>query len=437
MQEAGRLSAAIEILDAIETGWNTGSSKPMDMTLHHYFRERRYIGSSDRGAISERVYFIIRHYGSLYWHGMLHKEQGGRALVIAMLMLIDRCAYEDLSAWFGGGKFAPASLGVAERRYAKALAGQEWTPLPMSDAARHNFPEWLGAELKSSLGSDWREELRALMQEASVDLRANTLLADRETLQKALAEEGVKTEKTRYSPLGLRLPRRQPVFATNAFKKGWFEMQDEGSQIAGLLMQAKPGEKIIDFCAGAGGKTLLMGASMQNKGRILAFDNSEIRLKQMAERLKRAKLDNVQRHVIKHENDAFIKRHKETADGVLVDAPCSGSGTWRRNPDLKWRLTPDSIEALVALQASILESAARLVKKGGRLLYVTCSLLERENEAQIQHLIKNRPNFRVVLTPDLWDNSPLPTGKQGDGYRLSPHRTGTDGFFAALLQRCE
>ena len=214
-------------------------------------------------------------------------------------------------------------------------------------------------------------------------------------------------------------------------------MQDEGSQLASLELPVKPGQKVIDFCAGAGGKTLALAAMMQNKGRILAWDTSEKRLKQMAERLRRAKVDNVQVHVLESEHDQFTKRHKASADAVIIDAPCSGSGTWRRNPDLKWRLAETDLQEVLAIQKSILESASKLVKTGGHLLYITCSILQSENESQLEIFLSQNKNFRVVTTDNLCSNFHQRKKVQSSSLRLTPHQDGTDGFFASLLQRLE
>ena len=219
------------------------------------------------------------------------------------------------------------------------------------------------------------------------------------------------------------------------------EVQDEGSQLAAFLADAQPGQRVIDFCAGAGGKTLAIAAQMKNKGKILAFDVSEKRLTQMKPRLKRAGVDNVEIHVLSSESDSYLKRHKGTADRVFIDAPCSGSGTWRRNPDLKWRLTQTQLDELSEIQRRILDSAARLVKKGGRLIYVTCSMLQCENEQQLSGFLDRHPHFRVVKPEEIWnkDERFFETQKiarlsDRDYFRTTPHQDGTDGFFAAILE---
>jgi len=334
-------------------------------------------------------------------------------------------------------RFPPHKLSADEVAFAKALEGKEVLHEEMPDHVRLNYPLWMEEELRASLGETWKEELAALNKEASVDLRTNTLLVTRDALIAALREEQYEVEPTPLSPIGVRMKTRTPIFTSACFKRGWFEMQDEGSQIVALLAPVKPGDKVIDFCAGAGGKTLALAAQMQNKGRILAWDTSQKRLDQMKPRLARAKVDNVQRHTIASENDPFIKRHKDSAHMVIIDAPCSGSGTWRRNPDLKWRFRETDLEVICAMQHRILESASRLVKRGGHLLYVTCSLLQSENDKAIAVFLTQHENFLVADREKIWSNFPHQTMRQDGVLRLTPHQDGTDGFFATLLHRRE
>lgn len=435
MHESARLSASIELLTECESAWKNPKPMPADIVINRYFKSRRYIGSKDRGAIAAFTYQIIRNYALLEWHAMRHGQEGTRALAIAALLLMDKIKLSALQANFTGERFAPSHLSQKENTFAKALAGHDLQHADMPDHVRYNYPQWLETDLKSSLGSHWKEELYALAQEAPVDLRTNTLLTSRDALLEALRKEGYEAESTPLSPIGVRLRKRAPVFTSATFKDGWFEMQDEGSQLVSLMLDAKPGQKIIDFCAGAGGKTLAVAAQMKNKGRILAWDTSERRLKQMPERLRRAKVDTVQLHVIESEHDAFIKRHKDSADGVIIDAPCSGSGTWRRNPDLKWRFHTHDLQEIITLQQRILNSAARLVKAGGQMLYVTCSTLEKENEEQIDAFLSQHENFRVVTGDNLCSKVAHREKSPVGMIRLTPYRNGTDGFFASLLRR--
>jgi len=290
--------------------------------------------------------------------------------------------------------------------------------------------------LKAAFGERIDEALMALNQQAPIDLRANLLKCkDRSDLILALDADGYFAAPTPYSPIGVRLKKRSPAFNTQAFKDGKYEMQDEGSQMVSLLVEAKPGQKVIDFCAGAGGKTLAIAATMQNKGRILAWDNSESRLKQLPKRLARAGVSNVQIHALRDEADPFIKRHKSSADWVVVDAPCSGSGTWRRNPDLKWRFTPEDLQEVKALQTKILRKAATLVAPKGRLVYITCSVFEDENIGQIKQFLVEHPTFRVESPNKMWNKHLRIVADIGSVCVLSPHQDGTDGFFAAILKQ--
>ncbi|MBM3618610.1 MAG: RsmB/NOP family class I SAM-dependent RNA methyltransferase, partial [Alphaproteobacteria bacterium] len=277
-------------------------------------------------------------------------------------------------------------------------------------------------------------EIDALGTEASLDMRVNTLKTTREALIKSLKEEGFDPSPTPYSPWGVRLAKRGAIFNTKAFREGWFEVQDEGSQLIAFACNAKAGEKVIDFCAGAGGKTLALSAMMQNKGRVLAWDTSATRLEQIVKRIRRAGADNIQRHAIESESDAFIKRHKGSADVVLIDAPCSGSGTWRRNPDLKWRFAQQDLDEVTAIQTRVLASAARLVKPGGRLVYATCSLFNEENKKQVEQFLSRNPDFRVATPAEIWNNEYGFNGLEAqDTLQLSPLRSNTDGFYAAVL----
>ncbi|HEU5047066.1 MAG TPA: RsmB/NOP family class I SAM-dependent RNA methyltransferase [Rickettsiales bacterium] len=436
MQEAARLSASIELLTQCESAWKSERPLPSDIIISRYFKERRFIGSKDRGAIAAFCYLVIRNFAALEWHAEQHNLSGMQALSIAALLLIQQKSLGELHLLFNGERFSPDKLYPKEAAFAKAIAGHALLHRDMPHHVRYNYPAWLEGTLQSSLGESWRDAITALNQEAPVDLRTNTLHVTRDDLLIALRKEGFKVEPTRLSPLGIRMQTRAPIFTSEYFKRGWFEMQDEGSQLVIQMLDAKPGQKVIDFCAGAGGKTLALAAMMQNKGRILAWDTSEKRLGQMAERLRRAKVDNVQTHVLASENDPFLKRHKATADAVVVDAPCSGSGTWRRNPDLKWRFRPQDLQELIDVQKRILESASRLVKQGGHLLYITCSFLEAENESQLETFLSQNKNFRVVTANNLCSKIIHRTIEDGI-IRLTPHQDGTDGFFASLLQRLE
>lgn len=434
MMPGGQIAASIEILETLQDAWDDGKSLPVDALMGNYFRSRRYIGAKDKGFISRRVYGVLRKGGILLWYveqsGM---RPGPRALVLAELVTGEGHDLDKLEEYFSGERHAPAALNAKEKAFIKDA---QYPTTTMPEWMRLNVPEWTLPYLKARFGEQLAEEIGALNEEAPLDLRVNTLKTTREDAQKRLMKEGFAPVDTPYSPVGLRLIKRGAIFSTKTFQEGLIEVQDEGSQLVALLANAQPGQKVIDFCAGAGGKTLALAAQMQNKGRILAWDTSESRLERSKDRLRRAGVDNVQRHAIASENDPFIKRHKASADCVLIDAPCSGSGTWRRNPDLKWRFNKQDLQEILAMQKSILESASRLVKPGGKLVYVTCSIFREENEEQISAFLAEKSDFSVVSPSEIWNNLNMQEASLSESFAVfTPYRFGTDGFFAAILQK--
>lgn len=439
MTPSARIASVIEVLTQLYENWQGGGNVPMDRMLAGYFKQRRFIGSKDRGFISEMAYGILRHGGTLEWHIIQQKQAvHPRSLVLAALVFFYGQQEEGLSQLFSGERYAPAPLSAEEMTLIQKLAATEFEQESMPLAPKLSTPEWMLPRLEAVFGENFQAELTALNTEAPVDLRVNTLKCpDRAELIFALDKEGYMAMPTPHSPLGVRLKKRIAAFGTEAFKKGWFEMQDEGSQIAALLVEAEKGQKVIDFCAGAGGKTLAIAATMKNKGRILALDVHEPRLKELKKRLKRAGVDNVVVQPMASETDKLLKRHVDSADWVFVDAPCSGSGTWRRNPDLKWRLREQDLAELTALQRRILASARRLVKPGGKLIYVTCSIFREENASQISQFLMDYPDFRLVSPPKLWNSLCRTLGDDPKmlAIQLSPYQNNTDGFFAAILER--
>lgn len=440
MTPGARIQAAIELMDEISAAWESPIRRALDAIIAYYFKSRRFIGSKDRGAIAEMVYFIARNKETLaWWVDYAQADFTPRSFVLVMLAKHRHMSAGDISLLFNGEKFCPFPISEKERQWLNAWSAPGLLHPQMSQAAKLNFPSWMQPLLEETFGDALEAEMLAMSEEAPVDIRTNSLKTTREALQESLAAQGFALTPTPLSPLGLRMQKRAPIFTAEAFRAGWFEMQDAASQLVALMADAKPGMKVIDFCAGAGGKTLALAASMQNKGQLLAWDTSDKRLSQMPERLRRAGVDNVRTHAIEHEQDAFIKRHKATADRVLVDAPCSGSGTWRRNPDLKWRFTSNDLEEMTQLQARILESASRLVKPGGRMIYATCSLFQSENERQVAAFLGKKSNFRVVNLAEIWDkDSPVRASCHtilDKAYlRVTPHQDGVDGFFAAVLE---
>jgi len=436
-----RAAAAVDILTGIETG-----ERPADDIAADYFRRRRYIGAKDRTQISAHVYGVLRHRAALDWwiarasHGDV--TAGARSRMIAALLIADGWTQDDLAANFDGDRFRPTPLAPAEARLARGLHGRTLTHPEMPRAVANGMPDWLEPYLASVYGRHLEDEMAALNLPAPLDLRVNTLKTDRDGARRALAAEHVVAAPTPWSPLGLRLKHRAPLAATAAFKEGLIEVQDEGSQLAALLADARPGMRVVDFCAGAGGKSLALAAQMQNRGKLVACDVADWRLERAGRRLRRAGVSNVERRALADERDPWVKRHAANSKGggfdrVLVDAPCLGIGSWRRNPDGKWRATPRDLAELVLRQRNILLSAARLVKPGGRLVYVTCSLLREENEAQAEGFLAASSEFALYPAARAWQETIGGRCPGGEDYlRLTPARHGTDGFFVAQFERC-
>ncbi|OAN51117.1 rRNA cytosine-C5-methylase [Paramagnetospirillum marisnigri] len=437
MTPAARLQAAIELLAEIEK-----SAKPADSAASAYFRDRRYIGAKDRRAVAETVWRVLRRKSRLDWW-LVHLEHpdadnltgqwGARARVLADLVF--EGVQPDPELFRGAhSAYAPEP---AERRVMDMLSEQKSIfHRDMPPHVRGEYPEWLTPRLTALFGERLVDEMGAMRDEAPVDLRVNTLKASREDAARALAKEDIKSTPTKLSPLGLRLARRVPLVQVQAWRDGLVEVQDEGSQLVALLTDARPGMAVADYCAGAGGKTLCLAAAMENKGRLVACDVAEWRVDRAGDRLRRAGVHNVTKRVIGGESDKWIKRAAASFDRVLVDAPCTGTGTWRRNPDAKWQLGETDLLELVGRQKDILASAARLTKPGGRLVYATCSLLAEENEDQIAAFLATHPDYEVVPVPQLWGEiiggeCPVP----GPYLRLSPLGHGTDGFFGAVMER--
>lgn len=441
MTPGGRVQAAIDVLERLQQAWQAGKALPVDALFADYFRAHRYMGSKDRAAVSDLVYYALRNGGAIEWHlEQANKAANPRRVIMLAVwfsgIILKQPGFEEMRSVFSGEKYAPAPLSDAEMGVLQRIEDADLMQDSMPRPARLNYPDWMDGRLKDAFGEDLDTALLALNEQAPIDLRANTLKCkDRSDLILALDADGYFASPTPHSPLGVRLKKRLPAFNTQAFRDGKYEMQDEGSQIVSLMVAAKPGQKVIDFCAGAGGKTLAVAATMKNKGRILAWDASENRLKQLPKRLARAGVSNVQIHALKDESDPFIKRHKATADWVLVDAPCSGSGTWRRNPDLKWRFTLDDLQEVKAIQQRILKKAASLVAPKGKLVYITCSVFRDENIVQVKQFLEENPTFRVVSPDEIWNKHICPEPGVGPVCILSPHKDGTDGFFAAILQQ--
>lgn len=401
---------------------------PADAVVSRFFRENKGLGPRERATMAETVYTVLRK-KQLFDH-FAPSGSGSKERRLAIL------------GFFGPGDFLRSALTDQEKNWLDQC--EKVKVADLMERHRHNLPEWLVQPLKEQLGAEFWPLVESLNLGAGLDLRVNALSSKRSDLQKELAKAGIKASPTPYSPWGLRIDGKPALNKLDAFIRGAIEVQDEGSQLLAMLLDAKRGEMVVDFCAGAGGKTLAIGACMRNTGRLYAFDTSAHRLDALKPRLARSGLSNVHPAAIAHERDERVKRLSGKIDRVLVDAPCSGLGTLRRNPDLKWRQDMKAVEEMAAKQAAILQSAARLLKPGGRLVYATCSVLPQENEMIAQAFsVANSDTFaplevgQVLADLKVEQAATLCSGgDSGQRYlRLWPHRHQTDGFFAAVWVR--
>jgi len=391
---------------------------PADVTLSRYFKDHPRLGGRERGAIAECVYAVLRNKA-------FFTDFAGAGATMRRLTLLGMA--EAIGAESLGG------LTEDETAFLTRIKDIDRSLLPPKKLA--NLPDWLYDKFVAQYGEEETQALAAVLNTpAPLDLRVNSLKADRDKVIAELATAPIAAEPTPYSALGLRIWKKPALQNLPLFKEGAIEVQDEGSQVLAQLLGARRGEMVVDFCAGAGGKTLAIGAIMRNTGRLYAFDVSEKRLTKLKPRLARSGLSNVHPVVIAHERDAKVKRLAGKIDRVLVDAPCSGMGTLRRNPDVKWRQQPEDIAELTQKQAAILDGAARLVKFGGRLVYATCSLLDEENDGIVQGFLASHPDFELVPMHKVLLEQRIPL-EMGDYLKMLPHKHGTDGFFAAVLER--
>ncbi|MDH4287134.1 MAG: RsmB/NOP family class I SAM-dependent RNA methyltransferase [Aquincola sp.] len=394
-----------------------------DGVVSAFFRRQKALGARERHTLAETTYAVLRR--RLLFQHLAHSGSGTPERRLAIL------------GWAGDAAFLKAALSVDEQAWLARV--QAIDPASLAPKLRHNLPDWISQPLLAQLGEEGFWALVASLDEsAPLDLRVNILKARREPVQAALAAAGIDARQTPYSPWGLRIAGKPALQKLELFSRGDVEVQDEGSQLLALLTDAKRGEMVVDFCAGAGGKTLALGATMKNTGRLYAFDISGHRLDALKPRLARSGLSNVYPVQIAHERDERIKRLAGKIDRVLVDAPCSGLGTLRRNPDLKWRQSPAAVAELQAKQLAILGGAARLLKPGGRLVYATCSLLEAENETTCAAFEAAHDGFVRESVPAILDGlgvaRPESLTKAGN-LRLWPHLHSTDGFFAAAWRK--
>ncbi|MFB2553123.1 RsmB/NOP family class I SAM-dependent RNA methyltransferase [Ensifer soli] len=427
MRLGGRLSGAIDVIADIEA-----RRRPVADALKDWGLAHRFAGSGDRAAVGNIVYDALRKKLS---HAFVMDSDTPLALGYAVMLRQWGMMAEALSAEFAGDRFAPEPLPGA---MAAASAERDLSAAPLN--VQGDIPDWIVPSLAGSFGDRVLDEARALAERPTLDLRANTLKATRDKVLKALERSGGKPAPI--APNGIRIPagegasRLPNVTAELSFQKGWFEVQDEGSQIVADLVAPREGDQVLDYCAGGGGKTLAMAAAMGNKGQVHAFDTDRKRLAPIIERLKRAGTRNVQ----VHDSAKALAPLAGRFDTVLVDAPCTGTGTWRRRPDTKWRLTEKNLQERIDQQREALDAASGFVRPGGTLAYVTCSILPEENEEQIAGFLARHPDFAVLPAADDWPrrfgaDAPRPHVSAGGLLTLTPALTGTDGFFFARLAR--
>lgn len=412
---SSQLSAAIAAMRAL-----LPLEYPADAIIRRFFRDNSILGVQDRAFIAEVVFGVLRH---RFFLEHLANPITPRTLVLAYLVKFHGLNLREFDTL----------TSESEKKWLTEIKAIKIDSFPL--AVQAEFPDWLVEKLQNTLSDEQILELGlALQKPAPLDLRVNTFLSKREEVMDALQQEGIEAQVTPYSLCGIRLVGKPMINRHALFLSGKIEVQDEGSQLLGYLLAPKRGEMVVDFCAGAGGKALLLGALMNSKGRLYAFDVSEKRLSNLTPRFKRSGLSNLHVQRINDENDSKVKRLSGKIDRVLVDAPCSGIGTLRRNPDLKWRQSPQSIEELKIKQRDILASAARLLKPGGRLVYATCSFLREENQDIINSFLEKSPQFTVLNATELLSQQKIALDT-GEFLQINPQQHQTDGFFAAALQR--
>lgn len=438
MQQSAQLQSVIDVINE----WKTTHHKPFDHILNQYFRDRRFIGSKDRQQISWFCYEVFRHKLILEWWaewGMkkpcIEEEKAYAIKILAVyLSRVRKKSPGEVNELFSGEKYGLPPLERVERQMIETIWKQPAygkDPLNhdlMPKNVRFNTPKWLYEILAKSYPNA-EKLLAALNQPAMIDLRVNTLKTNRETLLQSFQQLGVDVSITPYSLWGLRIQKRFNLNTLDAYKTGLIEIQDEGSQVLCQITNPKPNSTVIDYCAGAGGKSLALAMMMENKGKLILCDTAEWRLNKSNDRLRKAGVFNVQQKIVLDTSKGAdqIKALKDKADTVLIDAPCSGTGTWRRNPDARFRLSQQELDELVGVQANILDKASNLVKNGGDLVYATCSLLHEENQVQIEKFLAKNPNFQ--LDPIRFD------GREINMLQLQSDLHKTDGFFVAKLRR--
>lgn len=426
MKPASRIHTTIEILDTI-----TKAPVPMDGAIGDYMRSRRYVGSKDRSNVVERVYGIMRAHARLsWWMERMKLDDGPRSRALLWVSLVEVRDAKRIIDLFDGSKYAPDVLSPQETKIVHKLVDQDFEHPDMPESVRAECPPHYEDTLRTFFGDAFEAEMGAMMQPATLDIRVNTFLKDKAVVKELLESDGVESDDTPYSPWGLRCRDKAYLSKSKAMQKGFISIQDEGSQLIVHLCDVKPGMQVLDYCAGGGGKTLALANAMQRKGRVVAMDIDGRRLERGRQRFRKAHLADIieVRALSDEKNRKWLRRQKQSFDVTLLDVPCSGTGTWRRNPDLRWQHFGPTLEELLITQAEILDKVASTVKPGGKLVYATCSLLPEENEKQIERFLADHAEFELApLDESLGLGHPY--------MRLTPLRHSTDGFFAAVLAR--
>jgi 16S rRNA (cytosine967-C5)-methyltransferase len=429
MTPGARIQGSIEILEGL-----LATDRPADRFLTHWFRARRYAGSKDRRAIREKLFFVLRHFHQLQW--CCGEGASVRSIVLASLLLSEKQSVSEITKQCDGVRYRPSPLADAEIAMLTGLESKSIADVIMPRSARYNLADWLFEKAETSFSSKIDEELAVLATQAPLDLRVNVLKSDRVVVSEALASAAIDAVPTPLSPIGLRIEAHQSLTQVDVFREGLIEVQDEGSQLVSLLCDAHPGMRVLDFCAGAGGKSLAIAAAMGNQGSITLCDLDMARLHQAKKRLARAGVTIGKTRLVARENDPWIAGQVDAFDRVLVDAPCSGSGAWRRHPEARLRLTKARFGEFCVLQRDLLLTAALLVRPGGRLIYATCSLFKDENQEVVDFFMDQRSDYKALTIESVWQETLGEScpGK-GSSLQLTPFRNSTDGFFVAILER--
>ena len=432
MRSSARLQTTIELVDKI----NISTNQSADKIISNHFRKNRYIGAKDRRQISLTLFSIIRNQAKLTW---VAGSQSARLLAIAHHTIIENLSKDEILSLFDGSEYGPNSLAENEMVFLDKIFKKPPKIEEMPNWCQIEMPEWIMSDLTKKWGSTLFEETLALNTPAPMDLRVNLLKTDRLLVRDKLEKEGINPKLTQYSSVGLRIEHRVNILGSDLFKNGLVEIQDEGSQLVSLLVDPRPNMLVIDLCAGSGGKTLAMAPIMQNTGKIFACDVNEKRLSGLLPRLKRAHVTNVSKVLLTGLDDSFYSDLDSSADRVVVDVPCSGSGVWRRNPDEKWKLSTEQLSNYVKEQSKLLQTGAKLVSLSGRLIYITCSILPIENEDQINTFLSKNKSFRLINIKKIWQNliGKISPTIENNFLNLTPFSSHTDGFFCAIMERVD